>query len=67
MPQEVKVLNLVNHGSKTINETDLTSAMINEWTSKGWRLHTITATPWKISNLELPVLIVVLVREVNQT
>lgn len=59
--QEAKVLNIINHGTDPL--VDLTSAMINEWTSKGWQLHTVLLMP-KMSKKELPPLCVVLVREV---
>lgn len=60
--QEAKVLNLVNHGADPIE--DLTSAMINEWLAKGWRLYTVLTAPYKVGNLEMPALCVVLVRDV---
>jgi hypothetical protein len=59
--QEVKIINIVNHGADCLE--DLTSAMVNEWTSKGWQLHTVLLMP-KTNKKELPPLCVVLVREV---
>jgi hypothetical protein len=61
MLQEAKVLNIVNHGENPIQ--DLTSAMINEWLTKGWQLHTVLLMP-KINKKELPPLCVILTREV---
>jgi hypothetical protein len=60
--QEVKVLNLVNH-SDVPGEPNPTDAIINEWLIDGWQLHSVLIAPFKIGTLELPALIVVLVRD----
>jgi 23S rRNA C2498 (ribose-2'-O)-methylase RlmM len=57
--EEVKVLNIELQSGPC----EQTSAIINQWLSQGWKLHTILNSPFKIQTIEMPTLTVILVKE----
>lgn len=64
--QEVKILNLeLQFGPESPLGNNNDSLMINQWTTKGWRLHTILMSTTKIGELKDPFLLVVLTRDVE--